>query len=83
VHKRLLSIYLLALVCLSACAQTITSQPAFVKPGDNLVIENISPIPLAIADQTARYGDSRSASLYSWNPARREMLIGPRFAGTN
>ncbi len=68
---------------LFAAAQTSTTQSTFVKPGDNLVIENIPPIPVSIAEQTARYGDSRSASLFSWNPVKRELLIGTRFADTN
>src|SRR5271170_3816943 len=83
VHKRLIPIFLLAFASLAATAQSAAPQAAVVKPGDNLVIENIPPIPVSIADQTARYGDSRSASLYSWNPVRREMLIGTRFADTN
>ena len=68
---------------LAAAAQNPTSQSEYLKPGDNLVIENIPPIPLSIAEKTARYGDSRSASLYGWNPGKREMLIGTRFADTN
>ena len=57
-------------------------QPAYVTPGDNLVIENIPPIPTKLAEETARYGDFRSANLYGWHPTRREMLIGTRFADT-
>jgi dipeptidyl aminopeptidase/acylaminoacyl peptidase len=83
VHKRLVPILLLCLSALSAAAQASTAQSTFVKPGDNLVIENIPPIPVSIADQTARYRDSRSASLFSWNPVKRELLIGTRFADTN
>src|ERR1700739_1465871 len=82
VHKRLVPILLLCLVSLAA-AQTSSTQSNFVKPGDNLAIENIPPIPVSIAEQTARYGDSRSASLFSWNPVKPEMLIGTRFADTN
>ncbi len=51
-------------------------------PGDNLVLENIPPIPQKIADDTARYGEFRSATLFDWNPIRREMLIGTRFGDT-
>ena len=82
-HKRLVPTLLLCLSTLFAAAQTSTTQSTFVKPGDNLVIENIPPIPVSIAEQTARYGDSRSASLFSWNPVKRELLIGTRFADTN
>lgn len=65
VKKHLVPILLLAFICLSARTQTATPQGGFVKPGDNLVLENIPPIPVSITEQTARYGDSRSAALLS------------------
>jgi dipeptidyl aminopeptidase/acylaminoacyl peptidase len=77
--KSFLTALLLGFLSLSAHAQTATPQSAVVKPGDNLVLENIPPIPVSIAEQTARYGDARSASLFSWHPVKREMLIGTRF----
>ncbi|MGA7313660.1 MAG: prolyl oligopeptidase family serine peptidase [Silvibacterium sp.] len=80
--KHLVPIFLLALVNLSVSAQTGAPQNAVIKPGDNLELENIPPIPSSIAEQTARYGDSRSAALLSWNPIKREMLIATRFADT-
>src|SRR5579884_1415314 len=54
--------------------------PAVIKPGDNLVVENIPPVPAAIAEKANQYGEFRSAGLMDWDPARREMLIGTRFA---
>jgi dipeptidyl aminopeptidase/acylaminoacyl peptidase len=54
----------------------------FVTPGDNLVLENIPPIPVKTAEDTARYGEFRSSALFDWNPTRREMLIGTRFGDT-
>jgi dipeptidyl aminopeptidase/acylaminoacyl peptidase len=54
----------------------------FLTPGDNLVLENIPPIPMKIAEDTARYGEFRSATLFDWHPTRREILIGTRFADT-
>src|ERR1700684_92395 len=60
------------------------AQPATdgVKPGDNLVIENIPPIPLKVAEDTAKYGESRPSTLFGWHPTRREILIGTRFGDT-
>jgi len=55
---------------------------AFVTPGDNFVLENIPPIPLKIAEDTARYGNSRPSTLFDWHPKSREILIGTRFADT-
>ena len=67
-----------------ALAQEGGAQPAesFLTPGDNLVLENIPPIPAKIAEDTARYGESRGSTLFGWHPARREILIGTRFGDT-
>src|SRR4029077_32710 len=54
--------------------------PAVIKPGDNLVVENIPAIPAAIAEKANQYGEFRSAALQDWDPVKREMLIGTRFA---
>jgi dipeptidyl aminopeptidase/acylaminoacyl peptidase len=54
--------------------------PATIKPGDNLVVENVPPIPASIAEKANQYGEFRSAWIEDWNPVRREMLIGTRFA---
>jgi dipeptidyl aminopeptidase/acylaminoacyl peptidase len=56
------------------------NQPAVIKPGDNLVVENIPPIPAAIAEKANQYGEFRGAGLQDWDPVKREMLIGTRFA---
>ncbi|HEY2915043.1 MAG TPA: hypothetical protein VGK21_16875, partial [Candidatus Angelobacter sp.] len=56
------------------------AQPAVIKPGDNLVVENIPPVPAAIAEKANQYGEFRSATLQDWHPTKREMLIGTRFA---
>jgi dipeptidyl aminopeptidase/acylaminoacyl peptidase len=83
VRKPLSFLFLVPLLGLcAALAPTAASQEAVVKPGDNFVLENIPPIPASIAEKTARYGESRSATLLSWNPAAREMLIATRFADT-
>src|SRR6478672_11797200 len=55
-------------------------QPAVIKPGDNLVVESIPPVPAAIAEKANQYGEFRSAGLQDWHPTKREMLIGTRFA---
>src|ERR1700689_509490 len=67
-----------------ALAQQGGAQPAdsFLTPGDNLILENIPPIPAKIAEDTARYGESRGSTLFGWHPTRREILIGTRFGDT-
>jgi dipeptidyl aminopeptidase/acylaminoacyl peptidase len=54
----------------------------FLTPGDNLVLENIPPIPTKTAQGTLRYGEYRASTLFGWHPTRREMLIGTRFGDT-
>src|SRR5262245_66224354 len=56
------------------------NSPPVVKPGDNLVVENIPPVPAAIAEKANQYGEFRSAGFEDWDPVKREMLIGTRFA---
>jgi dipeptidyl aminopeptidase/acylaminoacyl peptidase len=56
------------------------AQPAVLKPGDNLVVEAIPPVPASIAQKANQYGEFRSAGLQDWHPTKREMLIGTRFA---
>jgi dipeptidyl aminopeptidase/acylaminoacyl peptidase len=56
------------------------AQAAVVRPGDNLVVENIPQVPQAIADKANQYGEFRSAGFADWDPVKREMLISTRFA---
>jgi dipeptidyl aminopeptidase/acylaminoacyl peptidase len=67
-----------------ALAQPGGAQPAdsVLTPGDNLILENIPPIPAQIAEDTARYGESRGSALFGWHPTQREILIGTRFGDT-
>src|SRR5207245_1024269 len=55
-------------------------EPGVVKPGENLVVENIPPIPTDVAEKVNRYGEFRSAGMQDWHPTRRELLITTRFA---
>ncbi len=66
-----------------AFAQAARSAPAVIRPGDNLTVEGIPPIPAAIAEQANRYTEFRGAGFMSWHPTRREMLISTRFGDTN
>jgi dipeptidyl aminopeptidase/acylaminoacyl peptidase len=84
VTKILASASLILVSPLLALAQQGGAQPAdtFLTPGDNLVLENIPPIPTKIAEDTARYDEFRSSTLFGWHPTRREILIGTRFGDT-
>ncbi|MES2707412.1 MAG: S9 family peptidase [Verrucomicrobiota bacterium] len=48
----------------------------------NLVIDGIPPIPETVTADSGRYLEFRAASLLSWHPQKREMLISTRFAET-
>jgi dipeptidyl aminopeptidase/acylaminoacyl peptidase len=86
------------LLVIAALAQTLTThagrghasppkliqgtQEAVVAPNENLVVEGIPPIPASLAEKADRYTNFRAATVASWHPTRREMLISTRFADT-
>ena len=55
---------------------------ATLTPNENLVLEGVPPIPKSLAQTIERYTEFRSASLASWHPTQREMLISTRFGNT-
>ncbi len=70
----------LALFATAVFAQT----PAeVVAPNPNLLIEGIPPIPQSLAARVGGYSDFRGHSFADWHPARREMLVSHRAAGSN
>src|SRR5258708_28971827 len=78
--KRTLIILTLLLAGVAALAQSPAGQAGFIRPNDNLVLENIPPIPVSIAERAERYGEFRAASIYDWHPTRRGMVVGTVFA---
>lgn len=66
-----------------ALAFTVSVSIPILQPGDNLTTENIPPVPVSLAEQVDRYTQFRTASLTSWHPTRREMLISTRFGDTS
>jgi dipeptidyl aminopeptidase/acylaminoacyl peptidase len=70
-------------VSLALILVTSAAHAADLAPPDNLVTENIPPIPAGIVEQVGRYTEFRSATLADWHPTRREMLITTRFCDTN
>ncbi len=57
----------------------INSGSETIVPNENLVVEGVPPIPSELANTVARYTQFRSASLSSWHPTKKEMLISTRF----
>ncbi len=62
--KRLRLVLIVFLASLALIAQSTGGQPV-VRPGDNLVVENIPPIPVSIAERANQYGEFRSAGLWT------------------
>jgi dipeptidyl aminopeptidase/acylaminoacyl peptidase len=58
---------------------TAKSSNETIVPNENLVVEGVPPIPTELANTVARYTQFRSASLSSWHPTKKEMLISTRF----
>jgi len=67
---------------LSLSAAVVAARAADIRPGDNLVVDGIPPIPDSVAEAVGRYTEFRSATAQGWHPVRREMLITTRFAET-
>jgi len=57
----------------------VAAQTGDWKPGENLVVEGVPPIPMTLVDAAGRYTDFRGAAFQSWHPTRHEMLIATRF----
>jgi dipeptidyl aminopeptidase/acylaminoacyl peptidase len=60
----------------------VYGQQATVPPPDNMVVQNVPPVPASVVDLAGRYNENRSAFPTDWHPQRRELLIGTRFANT-
>jgi dipeptidyl aminopeptidase/acylaminoacyl peptidase len=73
-----------ALAAVLLLVSTVAAQDgaAVIRPGDNLVVEGVPAIPAKLAEEVRRYTEFRTASLESWHPTRREMLVGTRFGDT-
>lgn len=52
---------------------------AVIEPANNLVASGLPEIPAEIAEAVGCYTEFRTASLASWHPTRREILITTRF----
>lgn len=70
---------ILMIILLSS--RLIAAQTGEIVPGDNLIAEGIPQIPASLAEEVGRY-QFRAATLLSWHPTKREMLIRTRFGDT-
>ncbi len=81
--KQLVRISIFLFVFALALPAQQAAAPSNFAPNENLVLDNIPPVPMAIVEKARRYREFRSASLQSWHPVKREMLISTRFGSVN
>ncbi len=62
---------LLLVVCVSGTRRGVVEQRGEIRPGENLVVQGLPPIPASLADEVRRYTESRSASWADWHPTER------------
>ncbi|MCQ9638019.1 alpha/beta fold hydrolase [Chryseobacterium sp. WG14] len=55
----------------------------FVAPNENLIAQNILPIPKSLGQSLKKYSESRNASLADIHPNGKEIIAVTRFASTN
>jgi dienelactone hydrolase len=53
-----------------------------VTPPPNLKVDGAPPVPRALADEVAKYGDFRGHRLLDWHPERREAIVARRAGNT-
>jgi dipeptidyl aminopeptidase/acylaminoacyl peptidase len=76
--RYLLRALVIVLLPLRATAQ----DPTFPVP-DRVKVDGVPPIPMAIADAVAPYGQFRQARLLAWHPTERRMLISTVFSNVS
>ena len=59
------------------------TKSSFVVPNENLITENIAPIPKELSNDVKKYSEFRSATLADINPVTNEIIINTRFGSTS
>ncbi|MBL7922882.1 MAG: S9 family peptidase [Bacteroidia bacterium] len=63
-------------------AQTSPDAVSSLKAGDNLIVDGLPDIPIALVKEVNKYTNVRSAGFADWHPKKREMLMSTRFGNT-
>ncbi len=66
----------------SALAVLLSGAALVAQVPENLVADGVPPIPPELRADPGRYLEFRAATLQSWHPQRREMLVSTRFSDT-
>lgn len=73
-----------ALVFILLISVTLTqAQQTSIPVGSNLTVDGIPALPSDLVSEVKNYTEARGASLVSWHPTKKEMLISTRFANSS
>lgn len=69
----------------SSCLFSVSlfAQQGTIQVAENLVAVGIPAISNTLATEVKNYTESRGASMVTWHPIKKEMLISTRFANSN
>ena len=74
--------FLCLVVALLLPASALAQEPVFPAP-DKVKVDGVPPIPMAIADGVAPYGQFRQARFLAWHPTRQRILISTAFGNVS
>ncbi|HCM34088.1 prolyl oligopeptidase family serine peptidase [Chryseobacterium sp.] len=74
---------IIALFMLAGIFSQAQNKNEFVTPNENLIAENILPIPKSLGQAIKKYSEGRNASLADIHPNGKEILAVTRFGSTN
>lgn len=73
----------LTMLAFAGAFTSFAAEADVLKPGANLVVEAVAPIPLSVVQEVRRYTEFRMATFAGWHPSKVEMLVSTRFGSTN
>ena len=74
--------FLRIVVALLLPASALAQEPVFPAP-DKVKVDGVPPIPMAIADGVAPYGQFRQARFLAWHPTRQRILVSTAFGNVS
>ena len=75
--------FLLASLFLMSVTFSAQTKEVLMVPNENLITENILPIPKSISEGFKKYSESRSAVLSAVHPVDNSIIISTRFASVS